>query len=154
MADQLNSYQGTVARIARELVDRARAITVAERTLAREIATIVAGVAPNLLALPGVGPLIAAKIVGEVADIRRFTSKDAFARHNGTAPLPVWSSNKERFRLSRSGNRQLNCALHRIALTQARCHEPAKEFLARRREMGNTGPEARRALKRKLSNVI
>lgn len=154
VADQLNSYQGTVARIARELVDRARAITVAERTLAREIATIVAGVAPNLLALPGVGPLIAAKIVGEVADIRRFTSKDAFARHNGTAPLPVWSSNKERFRLSRSGNRQLNCALHRIALTQARCHEPAKEFLARRREMGNTGPEARRALKRKLSNVI
>ncbi len=109
---------------------------------------------PNLLALSGVGPLGAAKIVGEVADVRRFKSKEAFARHNGTAPLPVWSSNTERFRLSRTGNRQLNCAIHRMALTQGRCHEPARVYLERRREMDNTGPEARRALKRKLSDVI
>jgi len=154
VAERLKTFDGTVARIARELVERARAITVQERALTREISSLVATVAPNLLAMPGVGPLIAAKIVGEVADIRRFKSKDAFARHNGTAPLPVWSSNTERFRLSRTGNRQLNCALHRIALTQARYHEEAIIFLARRRDMGNTGPEARRALKRKLSDVV
>jgi transposase len=143
-----------VARIARDLVERARQLTVLERDLTREIASLVARLAPNLLKVPGVGTLTAAKIIGEVADIRRFKSKDAFARHNGTAPLPVWSSNHERFRLSRRGNRQLNCAIHRVALTQSRCHEPAKIFLGRRREMGNTGPEARRALKRKLSDVI
>jgi transposase len=154
VATRLATLEGTVARIASELVERARAITVQEHALTCEIASIVAVVAPNLLAMPGVGPLIAAKIVGEVADVRRFKSKDAFARHNGTAPLPVWSSNTERFRLSRTGNRQLNCALHRIALTQARYNNDARVFLARRREMGNTGPEARRALKRRLSDVV
>jgi hypothetical protein len=71
----------------------------------------------------------AAKIVGETAQVHRFRSKDAFARHNGTAPLPVWSSNKQRHRLSRTGNRQLNAALHRIAMTQARRHPPARELM-------------------------
>ena len=95
-----------VARIARDLVARIRELTVQERALEREITTMVKKLAPRLLALPGVGALIAAKIVAETADIRRFRSKDAFARHNGTAPLPVWSSNRVRHRLSRTGNRQ------------------------------------------------
>jgi transposase len=114
----------------------------------------VAQLAPQLLALPGVGALTAAKIVAEVADVRRFKSKDAFARHNGTAPLPVWSGNKVRHRLSRTGNRQLNAAIHRMAVTQARYYEDAIAFLKRREEMGNTKKEARRALKRRLSDVI
>ncbi|PBC51396.1 hypothetical protein CJ177_33265 [Rhodococcus sp. ACPA1] len=63
----------------------------------------------------------AAKIIGENADVDRFHSKEAFARHSGTVPLPVWSSICARHRLSRSGNRQRNAAIHRIALTQARC---------------------------------
>jgi transposase len=92
--------------------------------------------------------------VAEVADIRRFRSKDAFARHNGTAPLPVWSSNRVRHRLSRTGNRQLNCSIHRIAVTQKRCHPDAKAYLERRVANGNTGKEALRALKRKLSDVV
>ncbi len=154
VAERLNTLDGTVARNAREPVERIYELTIKEHDLTREIAGIVSRVAPNLLELPGVGTLSAAKIVGEVGDIRRFKSKETFARQNGTAPLPVWSSNKERFRLSRTGNRQLNCAIHRIALTQARCYEPAKEFLVRRLEMVNNEPEARRALKRKLSNVI
>jgi transposase len=78
------------------------------------------------LAIVGCGPLTAAKIVGETGQVRRFRSKDAFARLNGTAPLPVWSSNKQRHRLSRTGNRQFNTALHRIAMTQARIHPPAR----------------------------
>jgi transposase len=53
----------------------------------------------------------------------RFRSKDAYARHNGTAPLPVWSGNRVRRRLARTGNRQLNCAIHRIAVTQ-KCWTP------------------------------
>jgi transposase len=71
-----------------------------------------------------------------------------------TAPLPVWSGNRERHRLSRTGNRQLNAAIHRIAITQARCHQGAGAYMKRREAMGNTPTEARRALKRKLSDVV
>lgn len=110
--------------------------------------------APSLLEVPGVGALTAAKIVAETADVRRFRSKDCFARHNGTAPLPVWSGNRVRHRLSRTGNRQLNAAIHRIAVTQMRIHQPAKDYLERRIQMGNTRTEALRALKRKLSDVV
>jgi transposase len=92
--------------------------------------------------------------LGETAGVTRFRSKDAFARHNGTAPLPVWSSNKARHRLSRTGNRQLNAALHRIALTQARCHPGARELLARRKAGGDGGIEALRILARRLSDVV
>jgi transposase len=94
------------------------------------------------------------KIVGETAQAGRFRSKDAFARHNGTAPLPVWSSNRKRHRLSRNGNRQLNAALHRIALTQARFHPPARELLSGRTNSGDGGVEALRILKRRLSDVV
>jgi hypothetical protein len=66
----------------------------------------------------------------------------------------VWSGNKQRYRLSRTGNRQLNLALHRIALTQARHHADARRYLARRRANGDTPTEAIRALKRRLSDVV
>ena len=102
----------------------------------------------------GVAALTAAKIVGEVADVRRFQSKDAFARHTGTAPQPAWSGQQDRHRLSRTGNRQLNAALHRIAITQGRHHPDAVAYLARRRALGDTKNEARRALKRRLSDVV
>src|SRR5262249_14429876 len=69
-------------------------------------------------------------------------------------PLPVWSGNRTRHRLSRTGNRQLNCALHRIAVTQKRCHPPAQAYLARRTAAGSTPTEALRALKRRLSDTI
>ena len=92
----------------------------------------------------GVGPLTAAKIIGETVSISRFRSRHAYARHNGTAPVPVWSANTHRHRLSRAGNRQLNAAIHRIALTQASNHPPARSLLNRRTANGNK--EAIRAL--------
>jgi transposase len=79
---------------------------------------------------------------------------DAYARHNGTAPMPVWSSNKTRHRLSRTGNRQLNAALHRMALTQAHWHPPAKALMDRRKVSGDSGRQALRILKRRLSDVV
>jgi transposase len=112
---RLADVPGTVARIARELVARIRELTRTIDVLGREISRLVADVAPTLLALPGCGPLTAAKLVGETAGIGRFRSTAAFARHNGSAPVPVWSGNDERHRLNRKGNRQLNVALHRIA---------------------------------------
>lgn len=151
---RLAGMGGMVARVAGEIAAHIRDLTVRERALEKEITQRVTVIAPSLLALVGVGALTAAKIVAETADVRRFRSKDAFARHNGTAPQPVWSGNRERHRLSRTGNRQLNAAIHRIAITQARCHPDAVAYLARRAEMKNTSGEARRALKRRLSDVV
>jgi transposase len=154
VAARLAGIDGMVARIAGEICAHIRQLTVQERALEREITTRIKELAPTLLALVGVGALTGAKIVAEVADIRRFKSKDAFARHNGTAPLPVWSGNHDRHRLARTGNRQLNAAVHRIAITQARCHPDAVTYLERRAAMGNTRSEARRALKRHLSDIV
>jgi transposase len=154
IAARLEGLEGTVAWVARDLIGRIREATIAANDLERRIVEAVGELAPTLLGLPGVGALTAAKILAETADARRFRSKDCFARHNGTAPLPVWSGNSRRHRLSRTGNRQLNAAIHRIAITQMRIHEPAKAYLERRMAMGNTKTEAIRALKRQLSDVV
>ncbi|WP_309111710.1 IS110 family transposase [Saccharothrix sp.] len=151
---RLDSHHGTVARLARALVEHCRRLTEQINALLDEISPLVAQLAPTLLGIRGRGALTAAEILGETADIRRFRSRDAYARHNGTAPLPVWSSNRTRHRLSRTGNRQLNAALHRIALTQARCHPDARNLLARRRAANDGGLEALRRLKRHLSDVV
>nr|WP_308206957.1 IS110 family transposase [Mycolicibacterium hippocampi] len=146
--------EGLVLRLARRLVGYLQVLTIEINALTAEITERVTVVAPSLLAIVGCGPLTAAKILGETAQVGRFRSKDAFARLNGTAPIPVWSSNKQRHRLSRTGNRQLNAALHRIAMTQARMHPPARELLARRKADGDGGMEALRILKRRLSDVV
>ena len=154
LGDRLAGFDGLVVRLARELLERCRQLTVTINDLEAEITERVTIQAPSLLAIVGCGALTAAKIVGETAGIARFRSHNAYARHNGTAPLPVWSSNHARHRLSRVGNRQLNAALHRIALTQARCHPGARELLARRKANGDGGMEALRVLKRRLSDVV
>jgi transposase len=154
LATRLESVDGTVARLARTLTERCRQLTIEILQLEHEIAALTEKLAPSLLAICGCGPLTAAKILGETAGIERFKSSDAYARHNGTAPLPVWSSNRSRHRLSRSGNRQLNAAIHRIALTQAHWHPPAQALIARRRANGDGGLEALRVLKRRISDVV
>jgi transposase len=145
---------GTVGRIARELVIRIRDLTTTINDLEREIGRLVADLAPSLLGLAGCGPLTAAKLVGETAGIGRFRSRATFARHNGSAPLPVWSGNSERHRLSRTGNRQLNVALHRIAITQLQREGPGKTYLEHRRAHGDTKTEAIRALRRRISDEV
>lgn len=93
--------------------------------------------------------------MGETAGVGRFRSKEAFARWNGTAPVPVWSGNVTRHRLSRSGNRQINAALHRIAVTQWRgvC-EVGHAYVATRMAAGSTKTEAIRLLRRRLSDEV
>lgn len=68
--------------------------------------------------------------------------KSVYARHSGTAPLPVWSGNRQRHRLSRMGDRQLNVALHRIEITQAHFHPEARDYLQRRLQVGDTTTES------------
>jgi transposase len=151
---RLELFEGTVARIARDLVARIRELTAAIDGLEREIARLVAGLAPALLALQGCGNLTAAKLVGETAGIGRFSSRAKFARHNGCAPLPVWSGNDVRHRLSRGGNRQLNLAIHRIAITQVRLGGLGRAYFDHRLAAGDTRTEALRALRRKISDEV
>ena len=123
--------------------------------LERVITSVLDQAAPaNLLSICGVGPLVAAKILGEVRDVARFSSAAAFASYSGTAPVPASSGTIIRRRLHRGGNRQLNRALHTVALTQARRDDRAKQFLARKRAEGKTPREARRALKRHLAEWL
>jgi transposase len=124
------------------------------RRLEAEIVERTRHVAPALMQIHGVAALSAAKLMGEVAGVGRFRSRHAFARHNGTAPVPVWSGNRRRHRLSRAGNRQLNAALHWIAVTQGRAFPEAIAYLEPRQADGNSRPEAIRALKRRLSDVV
>lgn len=154
LEQRLESFDGVVAEIAVELVARCREITTQERTLKRRIRPIVAAVAPSLLELEGCATLTAAKIVGEVADVRRFKNRNAFARHNGTAPIPVWSGNNDHHRLNRGGNRQLNAALHRIAVTQMREPGPARDLIDRLTTSGKTKRDAIRILRRRLSDIV
>src|SRR3954451_13351499 len=99
VAAQLAEFDGIVARLARDLVAACRRLTAQIHDLDHELEALVAQLAPALLSICGCGTLTAAKILGETADVRRFRSRHAFARHNRTAPLPVWSSNHPRQRL-------------------------------------------------------
>ena len=153
VAAELENIDGTVAEIARELIERIRELTVRCNELEREIKTIIRTLVPTLLELPGCGPLTAAKIVGEAAGADRFRSRSAFARWNGTAPIPAWTGS-ERFRLSRSGNRQVNAALHRIAITQWRGVGPGRAFIEARMARGKTKTAAIRLLRRRLSDEV
>jgi transposase len=142
------------ARVARDLIARISEMTVAIDDLARRINELTNELAPTLMGLFGCGPLSAAKIVAETAGIRRFRSRAAYASHTGTAPIPVWSGNLVRHRLSRGGNRQLNAALHRIAITQLRCPSLGQAYVAKRIAAGDTKTEAIRALRRRLSDEV
>ena len=154
LALRLAAAPGITGRLARVLLARIRESSAAIRALEVEIGELAAALAPTLLALPGCGPLTAAKIVGEAAGIGRFRSKEAFARHTGTAPVPVWSGNVTRHRLSRGGNRQLNLALHRIAITQMRIDARGRAYIDRRRAAGDTKTEAIRAFRRRISDEV
>ena len=145
---------GTVAVIAQELPPRPGADRAGERSATPDQRHSFQA-APSLLALAGCGALSAAKVVGEVAGARRSSSKASFARWNGTAPIPIWSADDPHFRLNRGGNRQVNAALHRIALTQWRCvGTPGHDYLVKRMANGDNKKEALRLLRRRLSDEV
>jgi transposase len=144
----------TVARLAAELVADIAALTGRINALEKELSALVRAQAPQLLALPGCGVLTAAKLVGETANPTRFAREARFAMHAGVAPIPASSGKTSRHRLARGGNRQLNAALHRIAVTQIRLNGPGRVYYQRRRGQGDTAMEALRALKRRLARVV
>jgi transposase len=143
-----------VRRLALEILADIRALTGRINALEKEIAALVKVQAPQLLSLPGCGPLTAAKLVGETANPTRFRSEACFAMHAGVAPIPASSGKADRHRLARGGNRQLNAALHRIAVTQTRLDGLGRTYYQRRRATGDTTMEALRALKRRLARIV
>ena len=148
----LRTVHGVHAELARGRLRRLEQLIADADRLERRLAGLV-GDHP-LIGLKGSGVLVAAKVIGEVGDVRRFRTADAFAMHAGVAPIPASSGQTQRLRLNRGGNRQLNRALHSIALSQAWHHPPATAFIERKRAEGKTWREALRSLKRHLARVV
>ena len=152
----LRALPGTAGR--RVALSQLEAVTRLSAEIARlekDLDALLRDLCPELLEICGIGVVTAARILGETGDVRRFRSPAAYARHNGSAPIPVSSAQSGIHRLNRGGNRQVNAALHRAALTQARCHDGARALLARRAEtVRETRKAALRVLKRHLSDVI
>ncbi|WIY82024.1 IS110 family transposase [Propionimicrobium sp. PCR01-08-3] len=145
---------GVEVSICLDLIERIKELGDRAGCLERELEERVKVEAPQLLELPGCGPMSAARIVAETGDPSRFKSAAAFAMFTGCAPIPASSGNSQRVRLNRGGNRRMNAAIHRIAITQKRMYPPAQEYLAARRALGNSNIEAIRALKRHLARSV
>jgi transposase len=154
LAGQLQELVGVRAEIAAELVARIRELTERINQLQAELDRRVKPLAGQLRQVVGVGALSAAKLIGETGGVGRFRGSAQFAMHAGVAPIPVWSGNTSRHRLNRGGNRQLNAAIHRVAVTQLRAYRPAQALMTRRIAAGNSKPEALRVLKRHLADVL
>lgn len=148
----LGRLTGVQAELARGRLARLARLSTEVRALERRIAALVAD--HPLRGLPGAGPLVTAKLIGEAGDVGRFRSADAFAMLAGVAPIPASSGQTQRMRLNRGGNRQLNRALFSIAFAQVRTYPPARAFVARKRAEGKSWREAIRALKRHLARVV
>jgi transposase len=108
----------------------------------------------GLLDLYGMGPVGAARLLGDVGDIGRFPSKAHFASWNGTAPIDASSGQHIRHRLSRAGNRRINRVLHIMAIVQLSQQTEGRAYYERKLAAGKTPMEARRCLKRRLSDVV
>jgi transposase len=138
-------------RVAREQIARLRALSREVDALAHELLVLVEAHRPQLLAETGCGALTAAVLIGRTAGAERFPSDASFARLTGTAPIPCSSGQRDRHRLDRGGDRQLNSALHIIAITRARYDPATKAYLARKEAEGKTRKAALRCLKRHLA---
>jgi transposase len=141
-------------RLARELVTSCRALNRQVAEFDQQLVQRVKETAPRLLELPGCAAVTAAKLLAEIGPIDRFRSDAQLARHSGVAPLEASSGRTQRHRLDRGGNRQLNAALYRIAITQSRYHPPARDYLERKRAEGKSRREALRCLKRLLIRAV
>jgi transposase len=151
VARRLRRAEQTVrVRIARDEIRRIADLTRTINQLYEELALLAAQTAPQLLAERGLGVLTAAKLLGEIAGIDRFARDAQLARLAACAPIPVSSGRTDRHRLDRGGNRQLNHAIHMLALSKIR-HDPQTAlYIAKQRRNGKTNREAIRCLKRHL----
>ena len=120
----------------------------------KRLRSAVAASGTTLVNIRGVGVVVAAMIIGQTGDISRFASAAHFASYNGTAPIEASSGERRRHRLNPRGNRQLNYAIHVVAITQLRYPCEGREYYDRKRAEGKSAKEAIRSLKRQISNVV
>jgi transposase len=138
-------------RVAREELAHIRALTRQAQELERELHGLISAYRPGLLEEQGCGTLTAALLIGHTAGAQRFRSDACFGRQSGTAPIPCSSGQRTQHRLDPGGDRQLNRALHTIAITRAHYDPVTREYLARKRAEGKTPKGALRSLKRHLA---
>jgi transposase len=150
----LEADTGVRAAITRSRLQRMIAITTELAELRTQIADLVGQSKTSLTEIYGAGVFVAARILAEVVDVRRYPSRHHFAAANGSAPIPASSGRTSRYRLNRGGNRQLNRALYTIAITEIRADTEGRAYYLRKRAEGKTGREALRCLRRRLSDVV
>ncbi|WP_225914766.1 IS110 family transposase [Nocardioides jiangsuensis] len=124
------------------------------KALTIEIRAIVKERGSHLMDLPGVGPIVAARILADVGDVTRFADRNRFASWTGTAPLDASSGEQTRHRLSRAGNRRMNRVLHIAATTQIRLDTEGRAYYRRKLAAGKSRMEAMRCLKRRISDAV
>ena len=149
------AVQAARCELAAALAGDLRGIDARIRETRTKLAVAVQAAGTSLTGLFGVGPVIAAAVIGDVRDVFRFPGRDHFAAYNGTAPIEVSSGPRKVYRLSRRGNRRLNHAIHMAAVTQVRHrHSQGRAYYDKKLAEGKTPKEALRALKRQVSNAI
>jgi transposase len=141
-------------RVAAELISDLERVYRRSKEADKELKELVVATGTTLMDLHGIGPSGAARLLVEVADITRFPSKAHFASWNGTAPIDASSGDQVRHRLSRAGNRQINRVLHLMATVQLRTVTEGRAYFDRKKASGKTSMEARRCLKRRLSDIV
>ena len=150
---------GAVAQARQDLadgfLDDLRRIDTQMRETRKRLTAAVRASGTTLTEIFGVGPVIAAVVIGETGDSARFTGRDRFAAYNGTAPAGVSSGHRKVHRLSRRGSRRLNHAVHMAAVTQvSQRHSDGRAYYDKKVAEGKTAKEALRALKRQVSDEI
>ncbi len=144
----------TRRRLAAEQVAELVAVEKKIKTLTKELKAMVLARGSTLMDLPGVGPVVAARILADVGDVARFANRNRFASWTGTAPIEASSGEIVRHRLSHAGNRKMNHMIHIAAATQIRLDTPGRAYYRRKVAAGKTRAEARRCLKRRISDAI
>src|SRR5215208_4821057 len=155
LAEYLREQSGLQSELAREEVADLCRFSENIDVLTARIVRRVKELGCSLPTLPGWAELTAAKLISEAANVDRFPNDSAFARYAGLAPIPAWSgSTSGRLRVCRSGNRQINTAIHRIAVVQVRVDCAGRDYYQRRRAEGDSGATAVRCLKRRLCRIV
>ena len=144
----------TRRRLAVEQLAELIAVDKKIKALTKELKAMVLASGSRLMDLRGVGPVVAARTLADVGDIARFADRNRFASWTGTAPIDASSGEIVRHRLSRAGNRRMNHMIHIAAATQIRLDTPGRAYYRRKIAAGKTRAEARRCLKRRISDAL
>jgi transposase len=150
-----DAVQAARCELAAQFIEDLRRIDAQMHDTNKKLATAVRASGTSLTGIFGVGPIIAATVIGAVREVSRFPDRDHFAACNGTAPIEVSSGRRKVCRLSLRGNRQVNHAIHMAAITQIRYrHTAGRAYYDRKLAEGKTPKEALRSLERRISDTI